>query len=63
MTGDGVYVDDANFVAGKRGCTIYANVTGWVTCTDTDPTTSLSFFNKKTVSSINHVLLVVKFPF
>ena len=41
MTGDGVYADDAAFVAGKRGCHINSNVTGWITCVETEPWSNL----------------------
>ena len=49
MTGDGVYVDDANFIGGKRGCNTYANVTGWVTCSTTHPNIYLANNKKKDV--------------
>ena len=55
MTGDGVYVDDANYVGGKRGCNTYANVTGWVTCSVLHPNIYLANNKKKDVILILYI--------
>ena len=47
MTGDGIYVDDSNFVAGKKGCTASSNITAWTTCSDVDPASLITQSNKK----------------
>ena len=52
MTGDGVYVDDANYVGGKRGCNAQTNVAGWITCTANNPNNLISNNKRKTVSAI-----------
>ena len=36
-TGDGSTLDDDNFSAGLRGCSLYSNVTGFTTCTESVP--------------------------
>ena len=50
MTGDGVYVDDTNFVAGKQGCTLHSKYSAWVTCSYNDPKNGLTQSHKKDVS-------------
>ena len=36
-TGDGSTLDDDNFSAGLRGCSLHSNVTGFTTCTESMP--------------------------
>ena len=45
MTGDGVFADDTNFIAGLRGCNKFSNVTGWETCSATEPWLGLDAWN------------------
>ena len=51
MTGNGLYVDDVNFVGGKKGCNIFSNITGWTTCTELPPYENLPSFKKKQVNN------------
>ena len=60
MAGNGVYADDNDFFAGSRGCVVYKNVTGFVTCSNTDPADNIANGDIKQINYQGQDWLVTK---